>query len=148
MVTNQAYLFLIFSFTGIFIAILFDIFRIKRKVFKTSNFMTYIEDFTFWILTTTIILFVIWFFNNGEIRFFMLLGLLIGIIIYILLLSDIFTKFGYIILNNIKNIIKTIIKTIYKTINPIIILFANIYNKIKEKNVKYSKKLTKKEGNL
>ena len=37
MVANQANLFLIFTINGILIGLLFDIFRILRKKFKTSN---------------------------------------------------------------------------------------------------------------
>ena len=42
MVTNQAYLFLIFMVNGIIIGILFDFFRILRKSFKTADLITYI----------------------------------------------------------------------------------------------------------
>ena len=69
MVTNQAYLFCIFIINGIIIGILFDFFRILRKTFKTSDLITYIEDSLFWILTGIIILYSIFVFNNGEIRF-------------------------------------------------------------------------------
>ena len=45
MVANQANLFLIFTINGILIGLLFDIFRILRKSFKTPDIITYIEDF-------------------------------------------------------------------------------------------------------
>ena len=44
MAQNQAYLFLVFSLTGIVIGILFDFFRILRRSIKTSNIVTYIQD--------------------------------------------------------------------------------------------------------
>ena len=37
MVQNQAYLFLVFSLTGVVIGILFDFFRILRRTIKTGN---------------------------------------------------------------------------------------------------------------
>ena len=37
----------IYILCGLAIGIFFDIFRILRKTFKTSNFMTYIEDTIF-----------------------------------------------------------------------------------------------------
>ena len=67
MAQNQAYLFLVFSLTGVIIGILFDFFRILRRTIKTSNFITYLEDILFWILTGFLILYNIWYFNNGEI---------------------------------------------------------------------------------
>ena len=56
MITNQAYLFLIFILNGLIIGFLFDFFRILRKTIKTTDFVTYIQDFIFWILTGIIIL--------------------------------------------------------------------------------------------
>ena len=68
---NQAYLFMIFIFNGFLISILFDIFRILRKSFKINDFITYIQDILFWILTTFIILYSIFKFTNGELRGFL-----------------------------------------------------------------------------
>ena len=44
---NQAYAFLIFILNGLIVGILFDVFRILRKAFKTSDFITYIQDIIF-----------------------------------------------------------------------------------------------------
>ena len=102
MVENQAYLFLVFSLTGIIIGIIYDIFRVLRKSFKTSDIITYFEDILFWIITGILILYNIWFFNNGEIRIFMFLGILIGILIYILILSNITRKTLFLFFNILK----------------------------------------------
>ena len=51
MITNQAYIFIIFVIVGIIVGIIFDFFRILRKSFKTKDFVTYIEDIVFCILT-------------------------------------------------------------------------------------------------
>lgn len=87
MITNQAYLFLIFVINGIFIGLLFDLFRILRISFKTKDFVTYIEDIIFWIITGAIVLYSIFTFNNGEIRLFMFLAIVIGVILYMTLFS-------------------------------------------------------------
>ena len=49
MVISQANLFLIFTLDGILIGLLFDLFRILRKSFKTADVVTYIEDTIFWL---------------------------------------------------------------------------------------------------
>ena len=90
MAINQAYLFLIFVLDGFIIGLLFDFFRILRKTFKTSDIITYIQDILFWILTGLIVLYSIFVFNNGEMRIYIFLGILIGIIltiIYIVILT-------------------------------------------------------------
>lgn len=72
---NQAQLFYIFSLTGILLGLLFDIFRILRKSFKTSDWVTYIEDSLFLILAGLLLFYTIYKFNNGEIRSYVMLGI-------------------------------------------------------------------------
>ena len=87
MVTNQAYLFLVFTINGIIIGLLFDIFRILRRSFKTSDIVTYLQDILFWVLTGFILLYSIFTFSNGEIRFYMFLGVFLGCLIYMIIFS-------------------------------------------------------------
>ena len=78
-VYHQLFNLLVFVLTGILIGILFDIFRIMRRSFKTPDFVTYIEDIIFWILTGIVLLFTIFTFNNGEIRIYIFVSLLVGL---------------------------------------------------------------------
>ena len=119
MVTNQAYLFLIFILNGLIIGFLFDFFRILRKTIKTSDFVTYMQDFIFWILTDVIILYFIFTFNNGEIRLFLFLGIMTGILIYMLLLSKFIIKINVAIINFFKKILEIPIKLLVKVIRKI-----------------------------
>lgn len=103
---NQAYIFLIFILNGFLIGLLFDIFRILRKSFKTKDFLTYIQDFLFWILAGIIILYSLFKFNNGEIRGYVFLGIFIGVITYLFLFSKYFIKVNLKIIEIIKTILK------------------------------------------
>ena len=109
MIINQAYLFLIFTINGFIIGFIFDFFRILRKSFKTPNIVTYIEDICFWILTGYLLLYSIFVFNNGEIRIFMFLGICIGIILYMLILSKYLIQINVYIIKIFKNITKNIV---------------------------------------
>ena len=91
--------FFIFTVIGIIIGILFDIFRISRKIFKTSDILTYIEDILFWLISGLIILFSIFLFNNGELRLYIFIGISIGILIYMLSISRYFIKINILIIN-------------------------------------------------
>lgn len=102
---NQTYLFIIFILNGFLIGILFDIFRILRKSFKTSDFLTSIEDIIFWILTALIILYSVFRFNNGKLRAFIFVGIAFGVFIYILAFSKIFIKINLYIIKFIKKIV-------------------------------------------
>ena len=109
MIINQGYLFLIFTIDGFIIGLLFDFFRILRKSFKTPNIVTYIEDILFWLLTGYLLLYSIFTFNNGEIRFFIFLGIGIGIILYMLTLSKYLIQINVFIIKTFKNLTKKII---------------------------------------
>lgn len=149
MVNNQGYLFIIFTLDGILIGILFDFFRILRKSFKTKDFVTYIEDICFWVITGIIILYSMCVFCDGELRFFMVLGLLTGIIIYMFTMSKYVIKISVTILNILKKILGFPFKIIYKVTNKII--FRPIFficNKIGNKTVKSSNKIYNKLKNL
>ncbi len=159
MIMNQVYLFFIFIANGVLIGILFDIFRILRKSFKTSDFVTYIEDFLFWILTGFSILYFMFVFNNGEIRLFMFLGIAVGITLYMLIFSSFLIKINVTIITFLKKIISKVIGVIlipFKFIKklffkPISFIFINIrksstnlYNNF----IKITKKNKKIENNV
>lgn len=146
MAQEQAYLFLVFSLTGVSIGILFDFFRVLRKTYKTSDIITYIEDIIFWILAGIIILYSIWYFNNGEIRLFMIIGIILGALIYTLTLSNIFIKINSFLMSIIKKILKFLYKIFSMPINIIKKAVIKICNKlilIKGKYNKSSKEATK-----
>lgn len=109
----------IFFLTGICIGLLFDFFRIQRKALKTCDFITYIQDILFWIVSGLIIIFVIMKYTNGEIRIYMVLGIILGILIYFLIISKYIMKIFVCILSFLLNIIGKLlfpIKKIYKII--------------------------------
>ena len=129
MVTNQALLFLIFIVNGIIIGLLFDFFRILRRSFKTKDFITYIEDILFWVLTGLLLLYSIFTFNNGEIRLYMFIGAIFGCIIYMLSISNFIVKINTKIIISLKNILSKIINIIFIPFKFIIKFFRNILKK-------------------
>ena len=141
MIQNQAYLFLVFSLTGVEIGILFDFFRILRRTIKTGNIVTYIQDILFWIFTGILVLYNIWYFNNGEIRVYMFLGIIIGTLIYMSTLSNIFVKL-------FSKILSTIIKALEIPFKTIITIFRKIITAILSFFTKNAKKLKIKKGNF
>ena len=159
---NELYKFFLFALTGISIGVLFDIFRILRRSFKTIDFITYIQDFLFWILTGVMLLYSIFSFNNGELRAYIFIGIIIGLILYMLIISKYFIKISVTIINILKKIIYTPIKLILDIIikfivNPLFEIgrkisnstkdfFTKIYTKYKiilksKKNNKFSNKI-------
>ena len=160
MVVNQASLFLIFALNGVIIGLLFDIFRILRKSFKTSDIITTIEDIIFWILTGFVILYSIFVFNNGEIRFFMFIGIFLGVMLYMLLLSRYIIKVSVTIISVVKKVLGFIFKilifpiqSMYKITKnllkkPIVFCFINLKKTIRQITTKIFKNKKKKEKNI
>ena len=107
-ITNQIYLFSIYFICGIIIGIFFDLFRILRQSFKTSDIVTYIEDIIFGILTGIFLIFIIFIFDNGELRAFTFIALVLGAILYLLTISRYFIRINVNILTFLK---KVIVKT-------------------------------------
>lgn len=137
----QLFNLLAFTITGIAIGVLFDIFRIIRKSFKTPDFITYIEDIIFWILTGAILLFTIFTFNNGEIRIYVFVGLILGLCIYILTLSKYFIKISVRILMIMKKILYTPIRIVMSLISKFILKPLSTFSqKIKGNMTKWIKK--------
>ena len=141
MAQDQEYLFIVFSLTGVVIGILFDFFRILRRSFKTSNIITYVEDVLFWILTGVLILYNIWYFNNGEIRIYMFLGIIMGLLIYMLTLSNIIVSLFSKILKMLIRILEIPFKTIISIFHKIITIIIKIFNK-------FTKKIKIKKGKM
>lgn len=141
---SQLFSLLIFILTGIVIGILFDVFRIIRKSFKTPDFVTYIEDILFWILSGSILLFSIFAFNYGEIRIYIFIGLIFGLVIYLLTLSKYFIKINVIILNFIKKILYYPIQIMNKFIGKPL---YHLFDKIATKGRKLTKIVMKKTKN-
>ena len=100
---------LAFLITGLCIGIIFDIFRTGRLVFKTPNFITYVEDILFWILSGLLFIYTVLTYTSGEIRIYMILLICISVIIYFLCISKYFIKVNSKMLIFIKSIITFLI---------------------------------------
>ena len=133
---NQLYIFLSFLVTGFVIGILFDIFRILRKSFKNIDWITYIQDILFWVLTAAILLYSIFTFNNGELRGYIFLSIILGIVIYLLTLSKYFILIWVKIFKIIFYPLRVCINFIKKQILlPLCTFFKNVYSKASKKFV-------------
>ena len=120
---NQVLTFIIFILNGFLIGLLFDIFRVLRKSFKTPDSITYMQDILFWILSGFLTIFTILKFNNGEIRFFIFFGIFLGFSIYMLVFSSLFIKVSVSILTLLKKAFKILFIIPFKFIFSIIYKF-------------------------
>lgn len=133
---TQLGLFIMYVASGMLISLFFDVFRILRKSVKTSNTITYIEDFCFWLIVGIFIIWEIFSFSYGELRSYIFIGIIIGVLIYIMTISKYFIKINVQILLLFKKVIfMPIFKIIKKPIYFVLINLKQIKKKIKQKNM-------------
>ena len=86
---SQEQIFIFFLIIGLIIGFLFDIFRVIRKVFKVPDSITIFQDIIFVTLSGILIINSIIKLNNGEVRFFLFIGICLGISMYSLTIGKI-----------------------------------------------------------
>lgn len=107
---TQEQIFCLFLSIGIIIGFIYDLFRVLRKCFKTPDYITFIEDLTFVTITGLIIIQSIIYISNGEVRFFLFIGIFLGLIIYILTISNLCVIILYVFVKFTKKILEIPIK--------------------------------------
>ena len=125
LIVEQVYIFLYAILAGAIAAFLYDILRIKRRAIKTSVILVNLEDFLFWLVAAVILFLTVYKSNSGQMRGFIFIGNVIGVILYESLLSNIIIKSSIMIINVIKRILKFIWKVVsypFKLVFKIILI--------------------------
>lgn len=92
MIQNQVYVFLWSILTGGILALIFDIFRAVRKSGNGNLVMVCFQDVLYLIIAAFIVIMSSFSTNDGDLRGYMFLGYLLGVIFYLLLFSGIVLK--------------------------------------------------------
>ena len=129
-VAEQSRNFCLFFIIGLFIGFIFDLFRGFRKNFKTNNILVDLQDIIFLIISGFLFFRSIVVFNNGDIRFYIVLSSILGIVIYSLTLSE----SCVIIIDVILRLVKLIFKI---TLNLLRLPYRFTKRKIISKNKKH-----------
>lgn len=114
---SQEQVFVLFFIVGTIIGLIFDLFRVIRKCFKTPDSITLLEDLIFISISGILIIYGIIIINNGEIRLFLFLAIFLGMLIYFLTISNLYVIILYEIVNLCKKILKMpllCLKKLYK----------------------------------
>ncbi len=79
---NQEFLFLSFFAVGIILGIIYDIFKVKRKLLGFNTVTLFIDDFFYSLLSLVLIITSVFVFNNGIIRWYEFLMCAFGFLLY------------------------------------------------------------------
>jgi len=136
-ISEQALIFLYMVLCGGICGVIFDLFRIIRKLFTPGAFIVFIFDIAFYALSAAGFFCFALLFNSGELRAFEFIGLAIGLTLYFLTLSYIIRK---IILAFIR-LLALVFRFLYRlTIPPIIFMYKPV-RILAAKNKTFLKKL-------
>ena len=122
---SQEQTFIFFFIIGLILGMMFDIFRVLRKNIKTPDSITFIEDILYITISIVLIILAIIKINNGIIRFYIFIGITLGIVVYSLTISNLCV----IILSVI---IKTVIYLLQNIQKYIILITKHIKARIKK----------------
>lgn len=116
-IQEQTIIFFQSCILGVFLGLFYDFFRILRMAIKTHTAVVFIEDVCYFAIVAISSFAFIMVSNDGILRGFLLIGELVGILLYFSTLSILLLKIAHIIIK----VIKTVLKFIYKiTLKPVL----------------------------
>jgi len=124
-ITVELQFFLISIFSGTLILLVYDGFRIVRRLIKHNEAFLAIEDLIFWVAASVFIFAMMYQENSGIIRGFSVMGMTIGMVLYHYILSDLF--------------VEMITKLLYTLFRPIIYVFNKVKGILLLIHIKYKK---------
>ncbi len=108
---------------GIKLAVFYDVFLILRNVIRHKNFFVYAEDFIYWLLCALFVFEHLYEIGDGYIRWYVALGVGIGMLTYKLTISRWLVKGVSFILNKINAILVKILRFFLR---PFYVFFKKI----------------------
>ena len=81
-VSGQIKLFLLMILSGILTGLLYDFIRLLRRLIKHKNFFVQAEDLLFWLIISIGIFLLLLEKNFGQVRFFCVAGIFLGMFFY------------------------------------------------------------------
>lgn len=113
-ILGECYFFLHAALTGIVLSNVYDILRIWRRVHSHGCMLVAVEDFFYWIGSALYIFYVLMKENNGIIRWFFIVGIVLGMAVYNLTIGPYIVKYMSKILKKILDVVNKILKFVAK----------------------------------
>ncbi len=111
---------------GVLLAFLYDLFRLKRRIMKTTPMMTHVEDVLYWICSAIILFLSSYILSSGETRLYFYLGAFTGGLLYL----GLFSKPILWLLSLLIKIIVWPFREIIKFLKPILHVFLLLVKRL------------------
>ncbi len=99
---------------GMLLIVFYDLLRIFRRVMKHNGFFVAIEDIIYWVICSVLIFRMMYKQNNGIIRGFSILAMLLGMVIFHYAISDFFVNIISVLIHKIFHFIGMILNIIFR----------------------------------
>ena len=116
--------------TGVLLLLLYDGIRIFRRVCRHKVFFVNMEDFLYWIASSIIIFVVLVKENNGIIRWFFVLGMFIGMLIYHFSVSHYFVTSISFLIKKTLHLVSVVLGVVLKPIRLVVNFLAKPAGKL------------------
>ena len=121
--------------TGAFMAFAYDVIRLFRRLVRHGRFAVDLEDILYWTACFGLSFTLLYYGNNGVIRFAAVFGAAVGMLIYLVTVGRFFVRAGFFIIDKtigaLFRLIRRIIRKIGQIRKPIKRFSVKIYYKWK-----------------
>lgn len=91
-VSQQFFEFTVLFYGGIVAAFIYDLVLLYQKYFKPNSFFSVIQDILYWIMVTSIVIYLLYYSSLGKISAYSFIAIFLGFMIYKMLLSKMISK--------------------------------------------------------
>lgn len=92
LIYDEMQLFLVCLLLGGLLALVYDGLRILRLLFRHRDWLVDIEDLMYWIFTAWMVFRTLFYYNQGMLRGYAFLGMLVGVLVYSVTLSSLLLR--------------------------------------------------------
>ncbi|EOS50503.1 spore cortex biosynthesis protein YabQ [Lachnospiraceae bacterium MD335] len=85
--------------TGVCMAFVYDLLRLFRRIVRHGRFAVDVEDLLYWTFCFFASFVILYYGNNGVIRFVAVFGAALGMLLYSVSIGRVFVKFSYFLIN-------------------------------------------------
>ncbi|HAG08617.1 MAG TPA: spore cortex biosynthesis protein YabQ [Desulfotomaculum sp.] len=107
---EQLKLFSLAIASGFFLVFCYNVYQVIRNILKLKKTGTIIGDLLFWLILTPLVFIFLFPGNQGEIRFFIFFGLVLGALLYLKIFSQLTYSFVYRLYLVIRKLFKIVMK--------------------------------------
>lgn len=113
---QQLYAFAVTIVAGAAMGVVFDVFRALRSSAQPRSLLTWVSDILYWVAVTPVVAGLLLHANWGELRFYVVLGMALGLVLYFVLLSPVVLEVLFFIGRSVSYIVSTVIHIVWTVV--------------------------------